>query len=641
MKTNTLKQTILFAFFLLLLPAYFISSHGYDFVGYDFARHDFAEYYYGGERLYHFGFISGSSQDKMVLNEDQYFTREQLAAVILSINGLQEEALQKNLTPKFKDLNDISVWARPLVAYCSEKKLMNGSAGFFKPQKPVTGKELGAVLLRTLGYHDVEWNDVEKKLEELGIPAFPSVMKRGTAFNYIWKAITKPITPDGRKFALQTGKVTESDLKFAKDYYDRNSEKSYRYISNYLINGVRFALKDSGTYDIYDSNGKILFESIDIVIARENRVLIHSEHENMYYVLDHTGIASQFPGDNFTEHEEGMFAITNSDGYILMNRNLQPISHIRVDYIGYFHDGVATVRKDGKWGAIDKTGEIVIDTVYDYLSYFSEGLATYRIDSSSEGTRYGVIDKTGKIVFVGAAPGSFREGFAYIDGVNPRYIDKHGKVLEIQHNKDLARASYFFNNGYAFAYEKNFKNMVFFDRTGKVVNTLPYYTYEGKYFDKRILTFRKEGYMGAVNHMGRIIIDPIYSDIVRLGDNLIAVEQKAKWEGGKWALFSGDGKQISDFVYTNLMDTGTDGGYPLFKKDEVYTVVDHSGNIVYSFETGEKVDKVSKVAINGQTIPGYIRVFISGDGYRILDLNSGIFYSLSNFSSRYGLLGEE
>lgn len=174
MKTNTLKQTILFAFFLLLLPAYFISSHGYDFVGYHLKGcYDFREYYYGGERLYHFGFISGSSQDKMVLNEDQYFTREQLAAVILSINGLQEEALQKNLTPKFKDLNDISVWARPLVAYCSEKKLMNGSDGFFKPQKPVTGKELGAVLLRTLGYHDVEWNDVEKKIGRAWNPRFP------------------------------------------------------------------------------------------------------------------------------------------------------------------------------------------------------------------------------------------------------------------------------------------------------------------------------------------------------------------------------------------------------------------------------------------------------------------------------------
>ncbi len=58
---------------------------------------------------------------------------------------------------------------------------------------------------------------------------------------------------------------------------------------------------------------------------------------------------------------------------------------------GSFSEGLAAVKKDGKWGYIDETGEAVIDFRYDYAGRFSEGLAfVMRQD-------YGlIVDKTGK-----------------------------------------------------------------------------------------------------------------------------------------------------------------------------------------------------------------------------------------------------
>lgn len=277
MKTGIVKPMILFTLVLVMLQTSLIPSYSY-FPPYyieDPKIEDPVEsleswqptvHYYGGERLYHFGFISGSGKDTMILNEDQYFTREQLAIVILQIMGLKQEAQQKNLTPDFKDLKDISVWARPFVAYCKEKNLMSGSGGIFNPKKPITGKELGAVLLRVLGYSDVEWNDVEKKLEELKIPAYPWLMRRGLAFNYIWRAITLPITSDGQRFALKSGKVKAHELSLIKyeNFRERlvtadESRRSPYFPSIVPLNGLWLVEYDNGRIELYNDKLEFFF----------------------------------------------------------------------------------------------------------------------------------------------------------------------------------------------------------------------------------------------------------------------------------------------------------------------------------------------------------------------------------------------
>jgi hypothetical protein len=58
-----------------------------------------------------------------------------------------------------------------------------------------------------------------------------------------------------------------------------------------------------------------------------------------------------------------------------------------------FHEGLAAVARNGKYGFKDKTGKEVIPPKFDEVGYFQNGFAPVQING-----RWGFIDKTGKVV---------------------------------------------------------------------------------------------------------------------------------------------------------------------------------------------------------------------------------------------------
>ena len=92
-----------------------------------------------------------------------------------------------------------------------------------------------------------------------------------------------------------------------------------------------------------------------------------------------------------------------------------------------FHDGLAPVMKDGKWGYIDKTGSEVIPFIFGEASDFSEGLAAVYKDG-----KFGYIDKTGneKIAFQYNRAWNFTDGLAIVvKDSGWGFIDKSGKEV--------------------------------------------------------------------------------------------------------------------------------------------------------------------------------------------------------------------
>ena len=91
-----------------------------------------------------------------------------------------------------------------------------------------------------------------------------------------------------------------------------------------------------------------------------------------------------------------------------------------------FNDrGLASISKNGKFGAIDKEGNVVIPFEYDKLFTFQEGLAPFYKDG-----KWGAIDVYGNIVIEAkySALTRFNEGFAIAhDGKRAFIIDSQGR----------------------------------------------------------------------------------------------------------------------------------------------------------------------------------------------------------------------
>lgn len=104
---------------------------------------------------------------------------------------------------------------------------------------------------------------------------------------------------------------------------------------------------------------------------------------------------------------------------------------------GMFSEGLASVRINGKWGYINRTGQIVVPTQFAHAGMFKEGLAPVAIKNGRRRI-YGFIDHTGRFSIQPQydLASEFNNGLAAVSAMNSRgefdkhgYIDKSGKYI--------------------------------------------------------------------------------------------------------------------------------------------------------------------------------------------------------------------
>ncbi len=100
-------------------------------------------------------------------------------------------------------------------------------------------------------------------------------------------------------------------------------------------------------------------------------------------------------------------------------------------FVKYWHkaffDGLAVVSVNGKWGAIDKTGEFVINPIWDEMHLFSEGLANVKKDN-----KWGSVNVKGEVIVkpIYDSLTDFSNGLALAGKNNKQYwINKNGDYL--------------------------------------------------------------------------------------------------------------------------------------------------------------------------------------------------------------------
>lgn len=99
--------------------------------------------------------------------------------------------------------------------------------------------------------------------------------------------------------------------------------------------------------------------------------------------------------DSLSMASDGMVSYKEGSKYGFLGENGEKLDAV-YENAGTFTDGAAPVEKDGKWGAIDKSGNTIVPFAYqEAASHFSEGLLAVKKNG-----KWGFVDKTGKEVVV-------------------------------------------------------------------------------------------------------------------------------------------------------------------------------------------------------------------------------------------------
>ncbi len=245
------------------------------------------------------------------------------------------------------------------------------------------------------------------------------------------------------------------------------------------------------------------------------------------------------------QEKRAVVCVDNYFQYLDESGNLLPFKMERTSELpGFFQEGKAEVyTKSGKYGFIDLSGKLVVDTIYQAVSGFSDSLAFARRKGFN-----GYIDKNGKEVLAideKYLSSPFTDGIAMITDLEKwGAIDKTGKIVIPLEFSEIE----FFKEGYAVAKKAKNGRFGLIDKNGKFVIEPKYETLgdicEGLlyYFDDKT---EKWGYLNA---KGEVVIKPIYENNGDFKEGLADVQNDIYNEG----FIDKTGKQIIGFNFDEV-----------------------------------------------------------------------------------------
>lgn len=232
-----------------------------------------------------------------------------------------------------------------------------------------------------------------------------------------------------------------------------------------------------------------------------------------------------------------LFPIRKDWKWGYMNRDGKVVIEPRYDDAEPFYEGLAAVKLGEKWGYVDQCGKLVVSAQYAMAGRFSEGrAAVIRPRDVRWPMRVGHIDTAGKVVikpeFFGGMDAEFHDGLALvrpkgapITGVfgfekRNRYIDRSG-TFAIDTVFDCATP---FSDGLAKVW-KDGKTM-YIDTSGNVVLDVTSFHNTGDFSEglASVTEPLKRGRkIGFINREGQVVIAPAYDRVHGFSEGLAAV----------------------------------------------------------------------------------------------------------------------
>ncbi len=240
----------------------------------------------------------------------------------------------------------------------------------------------------------------------------------------------------------------------------------------------------------------------------------------------------------------------------------------------------AAVKQDGRWGAVDETGAVLIPMAYDAVDISladKENRAAdlampdrdWLIEAELDG-KYGFFDRSGAVV----VPVSYEARSAWQDGALAVQIRKGELGFYRADGRELAPPVYEAVSDMKddWAVLKQDGKYGYVSRDGTI---LPPVYEEARYFQDGYAPVKQDGKWGVIDETGRFAVPCQYDDAgPYVSDGLLAAEKD-----DRWGFIDMTGREVVPFVYKEVHPVFAEHLTAVENDDKLWGFVDSTGRV--------------------------------------------------------------
>ncbi len=384
-----------------------------------------------------------------------------------------------------------------------------------------------------------------------------------------------------------------------------------------------FKIEEDDKVGFIDSTGKVVIPSIFIVAGDFSEGLSNARLNGHYGFIDNSGeFVIEAKYDHAYQFSEGLALVYNNGKPGFIGHDGEKVFEINFWRAESFKNGKAKVTsKSGKFGAIDKKGKLIVDTIFSSIEWQENGNALVEsipetsdsnYNSKDSGNKIGVLDSLGNFIIpfwkfesinVFSSDYYICNEQIKFDSVNgeteyeKQVLDKNGKYKHPFKLSDdgryfgtascgLLKVSLDFpnRNPYDFPYESYYG---FVDINAKIVINNSAYSEASDFNDNRAFVAYQDSFFKIINTNGNLISDMYFESYFNNGfKNGLAFVRK----NNKWGLIDTNGHFIIKPKFFGISDQGLIENYFFYLKNDPSILDQDNHSYGIAFINGEIIN---------------------------------------------------
>ena len=342
-------------------------------------------------------------------------------------------------------------------------------------------------------------------------------------------------------------------------------------------NGSAIVKKDS-LYGLINKNGFFLIPTIYQELSEVSEdIFMGVRNDNSGYIRKNGDTLTGFVFDLAGDFKNGYAIVNRKEKFGLLNANgtfnIEP-KYAELAFIG--NGLIKALTDDETWGILNVNGETILPFEYQAIGEFHEGLALVAKEN-----KFGYINDQGLFIIpmkylfssIMLSTGQFQNGFAlFKQKFKSVLIDTTGKTISFAGSEDYGRPSA------GFIPIRRNKKWGYTDMKGKIIIQCKYEFAES--FEKGFAVIKQNKMKGLIDSTGTVFIQPLYEGISVMEKTILVRS------GGKSGLLKPDGILLVPCQYDKIEFLSPSIARASDVAGVIYINLD-SGKIVYNSASGK------------------------------------------------------